>query len=123
MPATWELVNAVGKDAAKALQEALGGQSVYIPTKPRAGHPVAHIVGFENMRQICRCWGGSTTYFGKGLVEAERNATWAAAAAAGASTTQLASRAGVTARCVRQVLQTHMTHRRQLPEDAGGRRP
>lgn len=108
MPATWELVDAVGRDTAKALQEALGGRSVYIPTKPRAGHPVAHIVGIQKMGEICRRWGGFTTYFGKGLVAAERNAAWATAAAEGTSTTQLARRAGVTARCVRKVLETHL---------------
>ena len=107
MPATWELVEAVGREATAALQRALGGRNVYVPTGPRPEHPIARAAGLPPMAAICERWGGLTTWVGKDLLLAERNGALVAAAEAGESAEEIAARFGITSRCVRQVLHAH----------------
>ena len=58
----------VGKDAAHALCEALGGQSWYIPGGARGAentHPVAAAVGLEAMAALCAAFGPGTVTFSR----------------------------------------------------------
>jgi Mor family transcriptional regulator len=107
VPATWELVEAVGRGAALALQRALGGRNVYVPTGPDPEHLIAQSVGLEKMAFFCERWGGQTTWIGKDLLLVERNHQLVASAEAGECAESIAQRFGITSRCVRQVLQTH----------------
>jgi hypothetical protein len=104
----------VGRPATLALQGALGGRNVYIPTEPHPDHPIAVATGAERMAAICARWGGETTWIGKDLLLASRNAALVAAAATGAAPEDLARRFGITARCVRQILQAHALARRAV---------
>lgn len=47
------MVELIGPVATAKLVDRFGGLRIYIPGKAERGHPIAELIGFENMQKLC----------------------------------------------------------------------
>ena len=105
----------VGKDAAHALCEALGGQSWYIPGGARGvehTHPIAAAVGLEAMEALCAAFGPGTVTFSRPRGVGSRKPEIILRLEDGLSCREVARELGVTERYVQRI-------RKDLGKDLG----
>lgn len=55
-----DMVEVLGKDAARALHESRGGISIYVPMNPKPDHPLAQFIGLEALETLCAFAGGES---------------------------------------------------------------
>jgi len=100
----WILLSTIGHDATLKLQRRYGSRRVYIRTTPDEADPVTQLIGLDAARALARECGGTAIKAGKHLVLRERNARVVQLHRAGADYRTIAALLGISARWVREVL-------------------
>lgn len=100
------LVELIGWSQTLRLLNAKGGTAVYFPCKPENADALAFVISREALATLCEEFGGLGVQLPKPdkMLIAERNRQIVVERAAGATTSELAGRFGITTRMVQNIL-------------------
>jgi hypothetical protein len=102
----FEIVETIGKDNLKKLQQHCWPGQLYIPQTMRPDHRIAGILGFEAAKTLSAEFPGCLLNVSRSLLIRERNEQIEAACKAGIPRAWIARRYGLTARSIRKITQS-----------------